>query len=486
MSYSDTPEQAAIIGWSGHRLVVRPFAGTVKTSTLVRFAQANPDHKMLYLAYNRAVRDEAEQKFPFNVEFKTSHQLAWPNFGRHYRQRLTANLRITDVARQLNTRHWPLARTSITTFNAFLCSGDAELGPQHLPNEEARSGLSPDKILAAAHLLWRESACQDGTFPVTHDIYLKLYQLSQPDLSRRWQTLLFDEGQDANPVTQSLVLAQCCDVVLVGDRHQQIYRFRGAENALDASALAYADQLYLTHSFRFGPAVARVANRLLARQGETVPVVGEWGNDRVVTCLPDDVKAQSVAVLNRTVAGVIGAALDASLAGKKVYWVGVIVGYKTEELEDLYWFSADMPERMHSPQLSRDYRNFEEFEAVARATNDAEMNQGLRLLDLYFPLPQKLQVMREHAVTDESQAQVTVSTAHRSKGLEWPVVVLDEDFADITDPLMTECERTDETNLLYVAVTRARETLVLNGLLQMLMEKGDEGEDVADTGDPVC
>ncbi|BEL96232.1 hypothetical protein SM14BL09_33850 [Serratia marcescens] len=103
------------------------------------------------------------------------------------------------------------------------------------------------------------------------------------------------------------------------------------------------------------------------------------------------------------------------------------------------------------------------------------------MLDLYFPLPQKLQVMREHAVTDESQAQVTVSTAHRSKGLEWPVVVLDEDFADITDPLMTERERTDETNLLYVAVTRTRETLVLNGLLQMLMESEEDT-----TGEAAC
>lgn len=482
MSYCDTSEQAAIIGWSGHRLVARAFAGTGKTSTLVRFAQANPDCRMLYLAYNRAVRDEAEQKFPFNVECKTSHQLAWPNFGRHYQRRLTANLRITDVARQLNTRYWPLARTSIKTFNAFLCSGDGELGLQHLPDEDSRSGLSPDKVLAAAQLLWRESARQDGTFPVTHDVYLKLYQLSQPDLSKRWQTLLFDEGQDANPVTQSLVLAQSCDVVLVGDRHQQIYRFRGAENALDAPELADADQLYLTHSFRFGRAVAQVANMLLARQGETMSVVGEGRNDRVVGCIPDDVKGQPVAILSRTVAGVIGAALDASLAGNKVYWVGGISGYKTEELEDLYWFSADMPERMQSPRLAREYRNFEEFESVARATRDVEMNQGLRLLEQYFPLPQKLQVMREHAVTDERQAQVTVSTAHRSKGLEWPVVVLNHDFADITDPLMADSERTDETNLLYVAVTRARQTLVLNELLQVLMN--NEGNDIA--GDLAC
>lgn len=277
MSYSDTTEQAAVIGWSGHRLVVRAFAGTGKTSTLVRFARANPDIRMLYLAYNRAVRDEAEQKFPFNVECKTSHQLAWPNFGRHYQERLTGNLRITDVARQLNTRHWPLARTAITTFNAFLCSGDSEFGPQHLPDEDARSGLSAEKILAAAQQLWRESARQDGTFPVTHDVYLKLYQLSHPDLSKRWQTLLFDEAQDANPVIQSLILTQRCNVVLVGDRHQQIYRFRGAENALDAPGLSDAERLNLTHSFRFGLAVASVANMLLARQGETLPVVGDGG-----------------------------------------------------------------------------------------------------------------------------------------------------------------------------------------------------------------
>lgn len=181
-------------------------------------------------------------------------------------------------------------------------------------------------------------------------------------------------------------------------------------------------------------------------------------------------KGQPVAILSRTVAGVIGAALDASLAGKTVYWVGGIAGYKTEEPEDLYCFSADMPERMQSSRLAREYRNFEEFESVARATRDVEMNQGLRLLEQYFPLPQKLQVMREHAVTDERQAQVTVSTAHRSKGLEWPVVVLNHDFADITDPLMADCERTDETKLLYVAVTRARQMLVLNELLQMLMD----------------
>lgn len=144
-----------------------------------------------------------------------------------------------------------------------------------------------------------------------------------------------------------------------------------------------------------------------------------------------------------------------------------------EELEDLYWFSADMPERMQSPRLGQDYRDFEEYCAIAKATQDVEMNQAIRLLDEYFPLPQKLAIMRRQVVTHEKDAQVTVSTAHRSKGLEWDVVVLNEDFCDITDPQLSAEELQDETNLLYVAVTRARKTLVLNELM-LCLKAGEE------------
>lgn len=37
MPYSDTPEQASIIDWSGSKLVVKAFADTGKAPTLVQF-----------------------------------------------------------------------------------------------------------------------------------------------------------------------------------------------------------------------------------------------------------------------------------------------------------------------------------------------------------------------------------------------------------------------------------------------------------------
>lgn len=284
MSYIDTPEQTAVIAWKGERLVVCAFAGSGKTTTLRRFAEENPTERMLYVAYNRAIRDEAEQKFPFNVTCKTSHQLAWPAVGKHYSHRLVNTLRLTDVARALNTRNRLLARLALDVINRFMCSASPQISVEHLPDADDCKGHEPAQILLSAQKTWDMMTARQGDFPVTHDTYLKLYQLSRPNLSSRYTTLLFDEAQDANPVTSAIVLNQVCRVVLVGDSHQQIYRFRGADNAMQAPQLEKADRLWLTHSFRFGPEVAEVANRLLALKGETHQVTGKGG--QTVFCRP--------------------------------------------------------------------------------------------------------------------------------------------------------------------------------------------------------
>ncbi|EOZ4485605.1 UvrD-helicase domain-containing protein [Salmonella enterica subsp. diarizonae] len=467
MSYSDTPEQAAVIAWQGKRLVVGAFAGTGKTTTLRRFAEQNPDERMLYIAYNRAIRDEAEQKFPYHVTCKTSHQLAYAATGRFFASRLVSNLKVTDVARALNSKNWRMARAVLYTLNHFICSADVQITAIHAPDEEELPDTERAQAVTAAQRLWLMMTARQGDFPVTHDTYLKLYQLSQPDLSSRYSTLLFDEAQDANPVTSAIVLSQRCRVVLVGDRHQQIYRFRGADNAMDAPQLEHADRLWLTNSFRFGPEVANVANRLLALKGETHKVTGKGPQDRVVDMLPRTCGHR--AVLHRTVCGVISTALHYSLAGKKVYWVGGMESYRVEDLLDLYWLSVDLPERMEKDTLTQDYRDYAEYCQVAEETGDPEMKQAVYILDQFFPLPERLKTLRRQRVENERDADVTVCTAHRGKGLEWDVVTLYDDFADILDPDMPADKRDDELNLLYVATTRARRLLVPDPVIREIL-----------------
>ncbi|WP_180817684.1 hypothetical protein [Arsenophonus endosymbiont of Aphis craccivora] len=52
-----TPEQQDVIDWQGDKLVVNAFAGTGKTSNLVKYAEKHPDLRMLYIAFNRSVME---------------------------------------------------------------------------------------------------------------------------------------------------------------------------------------------------------------------------------------------------------------------------------------------------------------------------------------------------------------------------------------------------------------------------------------------
>ena len=72
-----TPEQAKVIGTKARRVGVNAYAGTGKTTTAVKFAEARPHENFLYMAYNASIAKEAKTKFPAWVECRTMHSLAY-------------------------------------------------------------------------------------------------------------------------------------------------------------------------------------------------------------------------------------------------------------------------------------------------------------------------------------------------------------------------------------------------------------------------
>src|SRR5439155_2707440 len=69
-----------------------------------------------------------------------------------------------------------------------------------------------------------------GAIAITHDFYLKKFQLSEPTLP--YDYILFDEGQDASGAMLDVFLKQPATKIIVGDIHQQIYGWRFAINSL--------------------------------------------------------------------------------------------------------------------------------------------------------------------------------------------------------------------------------------------------------------
>ena len=86
MPYSFTPtsEQSFAIAEAkkGQSFKVIAYAGTGKTTTLQLISDAMTERRGMYLAFNKAIATEAQNKFHQNVDCRTFHSLAFRSVSR--------------------------------------------------------------------------------------------------------------------------------------------------------------------------------------------------------------------------------------------------------------------------------------------------------------------------------------------------------------------------------------------------------------------
>jgi superfamily I DNA/RNA helicase len=479
MKLRPTPQQDNIINFDGDYLLVMSGAGTGKTSVLVEYAKANPRVRMLYVCYNKAIKLEAVRKFPKNVVCRTLHSIAWKMKGVALQHKIKQGMRLGDIKRLINTNDWNIAREIETVFNNYLCSASSKIGKEHatfINPKTSRQEQRQSLIIAAAERVWQAAIDPNSEFPATHDVYLKLYCLDRPSMHKWFGTILFDEAQDANPVVSDWVYGQKTRFIVVGDSHQQLYRWRGAENSMeDFRAAKRAVTMIMNKSFRFGPTVAKTATMLLDYKSETTgsapfPIEGnEAINDVVRLILPMSMINDPHTRLHRTVSATLATAMN--FIHKKVHWIGGIESYNLQEILDVYYFSQGMKNKVQRKKLLVDFNNFHEYKRAADDSEDMEMRRICKLIDDHSDaIPAKLARLRKNEAKDEVYADVTIGTAHRAKGLEWDTVVLADDFPDLLDPDldMDPKEIADELNLLYVACTRAMKNLQINDIVNAI------------------
>ncbi len=456
-----TPEQTEIIKDRSPILVANAFAGTGKTTTAVGYAAARPDARILYMAFNKAIQTEAQSRFGRNTRCQTTHSLAYQAIGRHYANRISRSWRALTVGKEAGLGTWHLAALTHSTLNKFFQSCDSQIGPGHA--EAARDQYNCEDsdlaiALAAARTLWTRMQDRDDHVSIPDDAYLKMWALSHPRLD--YDFIIFDEAQDSNPVTAQVVREQTHATLLyIGDRHQSIYGFRGACNAMDDFG-PRATHRHLSHTWRFGPSTAGYANLLLGElKGEKVPLVG-LGRDE-----PFD-PAACITKLSRTNAQLFK---DAALVrGHGIHWVGGIESYQVNRVLDAYALFMRARDQIRDPFL-RNFASWGEMRAYTEETKDSETRILADLIDEYkHETPDLVAQMRSNAVPDARDAQMILTTAHKAKGLDWDYVQIADDFEVLNEAeasLRNDPEaplNEQEINLLYVAVTRARKAVQLN------------------------
>jgi len=413
-----TDEQHAIVACRSEALRVIAFAGTGKTATLRAYAKARPERRILYLAFNRAVAQEAQASFPGNVACLTIHALAYRSVGWQYRHKLRASLRANQAAAALglsttSAKDLALAGRALQALQHYLSSGSSDLASF----AAAHPGLYlPDLILAAERLWALMRAAADTRVPMLHDGYLKLYQLSRPHLP--FDVILLDEAQDTNPVTLEILRNQTCARVFVGDPHQQIYQFRHACNAMADASLQ--DELVLSQSFRFGSEIAATANRLLGVKREPLRVVG-------VRTTPAE---PTHAFIARGNAALYRQAVHLALTNQPVFWCGGVAGYRLEQLLDLWRLRAGDRQQIWDPFI-RAFKTFGDLASYCESTNLRELQSWIQLIERRpdrEQIPEEVALLLRTAAPQPAPGVCALATVHKAKGLEWGTVELAEDF----------------------------------------------------------
>ncbi|EKL1657076.1 AAA family ATPase [Campylobacter upsaliensis] len=424
----------------GEILKINACAGSGKTTMLKHIALANPLNSFLYLAFNKAIAQKSKKLFPKNVEVKTIHSLAYVFAKKHLGSfSLLSNLKIFDIAPFFSNQKSSYLNAVLKEYARFLKSDETETSYKEV-------------ALLYEAMLKKE-------LPMTHDFYLKYYQLASGGKElHNYDYILFDEAQDSNAAMLSIFLNNVCKKILVGDTFQNIYGFNQTINALETIEADF--HLNLSTNYRSTQEILDYADSFLETCSSKNRV-------KMHSALKEEVKIKTQAFITRTNAGLI----ELINTLRKEENLDEVALLKEPEsifklLFDIFSFRANRFELISKENAF--LHNFDSmFELRSYASYDAELSLALNLSEK----PYDFKALKKLALKlyQNKNANTFLINAHLSKGLEWDRVILHNDFVKLRDlkakieeeknqeeKAKREFEMEQELNLFYVAITRAR------------------------------
>lgn len=511
-------------------LKILAYAGTGKTTTLKMISEnLDSQHKRgLYCAFNKAIAEEAKSKLPRSVECRTFHSLAFSNLPRNLTNKVNGDhIFPSTLAKEYNLREMRISMDDEWYYNqpmhimkslekqinkenqrkfspsqqaqmindsvsTFCRTASKAIAPRHVTLPD---WISKDKAIVAdlqqqffplIKRRWEQLINVNNNVRIGHDIYLKVWQLSDPQLN--YDYILMDEAQDLDPLMASILLRQNhIAVFYVGDAQQQIYDWRGAVNAMKNLNLP---EFRLTKSFRFGPQVAITASKVLNMLGEEIPLKGHDPIQSTVSF--QELPCPPNAILCRTNKGAFDELIEAfKLNDGRSYAINAnvdeILSFLKGAKKMINGGTTDHP-------ILSNFLRWEEVQEYAELDpTNQEVSGFVRIINEFDDIDLLIQVVEKSKGTAIEEADCVICTAHKSKGLEWDNVLISKDFKlgliESADRAVSMAyvkntfKKTDafkdvmpaitsaitelpesELRLIYVAVTRAKKNLGIASL----------------------
>ncbi|ELA9367432.1 DUF87 domain-containing protein [Vibrio parahaemolyticus] len=467
------------------------YAGGGKSTLLRAIEKYQPRKKGLYICYNKSLEREARKLFKgHNVDIATGHSFALNSFEPSTRDgylrkvglklspeavRKYANINIEDPEYKLLGLDNSVSVIT-STAEQFIASASEMISDIHLSQtaKDKVSQLIKKKLLLSknkteiyiyivnqAKKLIRSMLDPNNNCPITHDLYLKAWQLSNPKI--KYSYIMFDEAQDANPVILSVILRQKAQQIFVGDKYQSIYQFRGGVNAMDV--IPY-EAFPLSCSFRYGQRIADLATRILRHLDDKIRITGLGFDTRIVKG-SDYEGTDSFLYLAHTNSNLLEVLLSCYQTGIEAAFTSNKASFTAAKVRSIISLHEG-----GEPLISQ-HKRYKNIDDLARGDRDLETKMILEWLNEDSGKVKALASALEwSADISLEEAHIHLSTAHMSKGLEYDVVMLGDDFKKVIASF-GDGKPLDESeiNLLYVAVTRPKKTLIIPDELYLALEQ---------------
>ncbi len=469
MSFKASKYQERIfehIKYSKSNAVIEAVAGSGKTTTLIEAMKISNIKNVIFVAFNKHIAEEMKGKVPSNVRVSTMHSFGLEQIKNTYKKTFLEKSKSSLVLKE-----------NMSLFELDSVFGSDRI--EHIKNMIALADLfrlnlsysmEECQLTASKHNIVADDTLILNTLQLIKSLnnrrdiidYIDMiYIPAIEDINiRQYDLVLVDECQDLSASQIALLKKMVTPngrIISVGDRNQAIYGFSGADSEsfqklcdIDNTVL-----LPLSISYRCSKKVVEHAKSIVpnieASETAIEGLVSHYGS-------LENVKDGDF-VLCRTNAPLISLALNFLVSGKKATIKGVdisekimrtIKSTKKEKLTDVIKVLRANYQRMLNNKNEDNRMNLVYTE---------DMISCIEILSRGCYSINDVKKKLDNLFSDDKKDGIILSTAHKSKGLEANRVHIIKPELMPLKFAVKDWEITQENNLHYVAITRAKESL---------------------------
>ena len=467
-----TEEQKAIFNCiknTDDHLIVNAGAGTGKTTTIVESATLLPQGtKAAFLAFNKSIATELAERLPADVEAKTFHAFGFAAIRAAGIKTKVNGFKVNNIIKDLLGGDFYAAplKKLVSLIKGSLIEGNDRKAINRLIDEyNINFNSEREEEIAIQAIPSILTMCKTQTHLIDFDDMIWMPLVNDYPFPK-YDVLFVDEAQDFNE-SQREMISKCVNggrCIIVGDRNQAIYGFRGADsNSINLfrqrleKGSRNITELPLSITWRCPNTVVKEANRYVKEFSAP-----DFAIDGSVVVEAPFLPQRNDMVLCRYNAPLVSAFYDLISQGKSAYVLGrdMTKGLITavQKVSKNNNMGVEEFKQLFEQDFTYNYQPL---------LNQNKENQAMALedkRDCIMIFVQKATTVGgiieeiKRVFDGSDKGEIMLSTVHKAKGLE-----ADNVYILATERIPHPFGNKEENNICYVAITRAKKNLFFVG-----------------------